>query len=435
MSRRAANLLLILLAAGVLLHCAHAMFGPHREPYDSIAEDWIYSLVEFAGAALIFARVISQPSRRWPWAAIGIGMLMWSIGDLLWTLWLDNLESPPYPSFVDAIYFASYAGALLRHLRPQPHAPLELARMDRRPDRRFDDRRGRRRPDLPGRPRGDLGQRDDRRRHARLSAARRTAARLRDRRDRRQPLAARPAWLLLAAGLATTAVADAIFNYQSSIGTYVAGSLLDSMWPVAVLFIAAAAWQPEQARIPADRSRRSARACRCCSRSARSPCSATRASREVSPFAVASPPPRSDSALFRAAMLMAENRRLLALATQDSLSDGLTGLANRRALVRDLDAYFAPRRAPDTDARDVRPGWLQELQRHVRPRAGDELLTGLADRLADGGRLARHRLSAGRRRVLPADPRRAVAGAARRRDRRAQRARRAFTVRRRPARS
>ena len=36
-------------------------------------------------------------------------MLLWSIGDLLWTLWLDKLETPPYPSFVDAIYFASYA--------------------------------------------------------------------------------------------------------------------------------------------------------------------------------------------------------------------------------------------------------------------------------------------------------------------------------------
>ena len=83
--------------------------GPHREPYDTIAADWIYSLVEFAGAALIFAWVLSDRDKRWPWAAIGAGMLLWSIGDLLWTVWLDKLESPPYPSFVDAVYFASYA--------------------------------------------------------------------------------------------------------------------------------------------------------------------------------------------------------------------------------------------------------------------------------------------------------------------------------------
>ena len=154
----------------MLLHCGHALFGPDRAPYDTIAEDWIYTFVEFAGTALIFARAFSERSLRWPWAAIGIGMLMWSIGDLLWTLWLDNLESPPYPSVVDAVYFAATRGStsassrLGRTRHSSWHewidgligglatAALGIG------------------ADLPGRPGGDRGQRDDRRGHARLSA-------------------------------------------------------------------------------------------------------------------------------------------------------------------------------------------------------------------------------------------------------------------------
>ena len=34
--------------------------------------------------------------------------LLWTAGDLTWTLWLDNVANPPAPSFADALYLTMY---------------------------------------------------------------------------------------------------------------------------------------------------------------------------------------------------------------------------------------------------------------------------------------------------------------------------------------
>ena len=305
-------------------------------------------------------------------------MLLWSVGDLLWTLWLDKLEIAALPQLRRRGLLRELRRPLLRDLRPRRRAdsswhewidgliaalttaalgvalvfPAVLA--------------------------------------ATSGSATTVAVTL------AYPLLdvlllgfvivaiavnrwrADPTWLLLAAGLATTAIADAIYNYQSSIGTYVAGSTLDSMWPVAVLFVAAAAWRPGAAGTSfRPNGRRSARI-PCCSPSARSRCSATPGSHDVSPLAVGLAAAGLGLGIFRAAMVMSENRRLLTLATQESLTDGLTGLANRRALVRDLDAYFAPPGGlrPRTLALFDLDGFktYNDIFGHA---AGDELLAGL----------------------------------------------------------
>ena len=35
-------------------------------------------------------------------------LVTWTTGDLMWTLWLDNLADPPYPSPADAAYLLMY---------------------------------------------------------------------------------------------------------------------------------------------------------------------------------------------------------------------------------------------------------------------------------------------------------------------------------------
>ena len=51
-------------------------------------------------------------------------------------------------------------------------------------------------------------------------------------------------WALIAAGLATMAVADGIFLWQSANGIYAEGKALDALWPAAALLLGHAAWQP-----------------------------------------------------------------------------------------------------------------------------------------------------------------------------------------------
>ena len=115
-----------LLVLGLAVHAAHALIGPgdgaagprhrqlglHRRDVDRRARCACWP----------------PPSRRrerGAWALIGLGLLLWSGGDLVWTLWLTDLENPPYPSVADGLYLGSYiaiyAGLLLllrARLRP-----------------------------------------------------------------------------------------------------------------------------------------------------------------------------------------------------------------------------------------------------------------------------------------------------------------------------
>ncbi len=381
MTRRGANALLALLAFGVLLHAGHALAGPHGAPYDALSDKWLYSLIEFGGAAMLFARAISDPRQRWAWAAIATGMLLWSIGDLLWTVWLDNLEQPPFPSIADAIYFASYASLYF--------GIIGLGRAGRSSWHDWID--------------GLIGGLTT----AALAAALIFPAVLAATEGSPATVAVTLAyplldllllcfvvvavalnrwradrtWILLGAGLLSTAVADGVYNYQISIGTYAPGTILDSLWPVAVLFVAAAAWQPARVARERDSGHRGAWIPGMFAAGAVALlCYA--GTHEVAPLAVALAAAGLGLGVLRTALLMAENRRLLSLATNESLTDGLTGLANRRSLMRDLDEYFAggAECASHTLALFDLDGFktYNDTFGHA---AGDELLARLADRL------------------------------------------------------
>ena len=51
-------------------------------------------------------------------------------------------------------------------------------------------------------------------------------------------------WVFVLAGLTLYAVADSIYLYNTSLGTYVEGTTLDATWPAAAVLLAFAAWQP-----------------------------------------------------------------------------------------------------------------------------------------------------------------------------------------------
>ncbi len=379
MSRKAANVLLGLLALGVLLHAGHALLGPHSAPYDDLSDKWLYSILEFGAAGLLLARAITERDQRWAWAAIGTGMLLWSIGDLLWTLWLDDVETPPYPSVADAVYFGSYA-ALYAGL-------LALGRTSTSGWR----------DSIDGLIAGLT--------IAAIGAALIFPAVLSATEGSPTTVAVTLAypladllllclvvvavslnrwrlngmWALLGLGLASTAVADVIYNYQSSIGTYVPGSILDSLWPFAVLCAAAAAWQQPRPAPAQSRSHREAWIPGICAIGALALLFYS-GLYAVSPLAVALSAAALSLGVLRTTLLMAENQRLLREATRESITDGLTGLANRRALVRDLDEVFTSPRTQTLALFDL-DGFksYNDLFGHA---AGDELLAGLAERLA-----------------------------------------------------
>jgi len=98
-----------LLAVGIAVHAVNAVAGHGSAPLDGGVASWAYTLVEFAGAFLCLAAVPRHHRERGAWALIGLGLLLWAAGDLVWTLWLNNLDEPPYPNLADALYLGSYA--------------------------------------------------------------------------------------------------------------------------------------------------------------------------------------------------------------------------------------------------------------------------------------------------------------------------------------
>ena len=190
-------------------------------------------------------------------------LLAWTGGDLLWTLWLDNVANPPSPSVADGLYLAMYPAVYVAMML------LIRSRLRHRGAAQW----------LDG---GVVGLA-----LAAVGAALIFSTVLGTSQGRFVAVAVNVAypvgdfallvfvvvafslsgwrpgrlWLLLGAGIVVTAVADIIYVYQVAKGTYVSGALLDAMWPLSMSLLALAAWQPAAPRAARRRRRRRTRSC------------------------------------------------------------------------------------------------------------------------------------------------------------------------------
>ncbi|MEA2219319.1 MAG: hypothetical protein QOJ35_1945 [Solirubrobacteraceae bacterium] len=144
-------------------------------------------------------------------------------------------------------------------------------------------------------------------------------------------------WAWIAAALAIFAVSDALYLYTNAVGIYGGGWFFDAGWPLAALMIAYAAWRP----VPTDRV---------------SPGEGWQTIAlplvlaaicltllfydhfaDVNVLALGLATTALVAVLARLALTFAENLRMLQASRLEALTDGLTGLGNRRALMADLE--------------------------------------------------------------------------------------------------
>jgi two-component system, cell cycle response regulator len=331
-----------LLVLGLAVHAVHALLGPGDGALDKVIANWVYTGVMWVGSAMCLLAAATRRRERGAWVLIGLGLLLWSGADLMWTLWLGELESPPYPNVADALYLASYiaiyAGLLvLLRARVRPIRPAQwldgavggLAAAAVVAALVF--------PALAGLTEGDT-----------IDVAINLAYPVCDvllltmivmafglnrwRVDR--------AWLLLGLGQFANVVADSAYSYQSAVGTYVAGSWVDTLWPLGATLTAAAAWQLVPRRTVDELAGRTL------------PLTAFFAAVALAVLVIGQfttvhlvAAVLATAALLvagaRGGMLFRENLQLLRSSHHESLTDGLTGLANRRALMRDLEEAAA----------------------------------------------------------------------------------------------
>jgi diguanylate cyclase (GGDEF)-like protein len=308
-------------------------------------ETWFYEGLELLAALGVLARAIFVRAERSAWFFIGAGLLATTIGDILFDFWYGG--NPPFPSAADIAYLAFYPllfvgiALLLRRRVSTFSASLWLDGL------------------AAATAAGALASSVlvevvvNSTHGSPLVVVTNLAYPLGDvlllalivfvfSVTRWQP---GRAWTLIAAGLLLNTVGDAVYLYQTAVGSYVEGTYLDLVWPLSLVLVAFAAWQ-RPGRTPRvelhDRALLGTPIV--CGLTATGVLVAA-TQRPVHAITLVLASTTIVLVLARTALSFWENAQLLATSRHEAMTDALTGLANRRKLVADLETEIEAARA------------------------------------------------------------------------------------------
>jgi diguanylate cyclase (GGDEF)-like protein len=348
-----------------------AVFGLNQDGLGATVDMPLYHLLELAAAAVCLARAALYRENRGAWLAVGVGIAAFAAGDLYYTFFLSDDETVPYPSLADAGYIALYPlvylglGLLLRGRTLQENRSFWLDGT------------------IAGFTvaaagaalvyatntnliylLGDLGL---------LVIVLATLGLTGWQIDR--------AWGCALAGCAVFAISDAFYLYQTDQGTYVESTILDAGWPAGLLLFAVAAWQPRRAVV--HRRLEGLRFLVV-------PVGFGLLSLGLLVYdhfqrlhftALVFSTLAISAVIGRMALTFRENAVLLRRSRTEADTDALTGLANRRKLLSDLDERLTAK-APTLLILFDLDGFKAYNDAFGHP-AGDALLRRLALRLAE----------------------------------------------------
>jgi two-component system cell cycle response regulator len=242
-----ANLLLAFLLGGLGVLVLHTTIGLGGHRADGLVDDGVYNVLMFGAAFAVLARAIAVKAQRAAWLAMAAGLFCWSVGELYFTFFVEGPGAAagsisPADAFYLAYYLCVYAalmlllGAHLRELRISiwldgligglGAAALAAALVL---------------PPIIAGAHGDVA-----------SVAVALAYPIADLLLLIFTIGAlgitgwRPGrvWLLIAASMLLTAVADSTYVYQVATHSYRADTPIEGLWPAAAVLLAIAAWTP-----------------------------------------------------------------------------------------------------------------------------------------------------------------------------------------------
>ena len=228
----------------LVLHTTVGLGGPR---FNGLLDNDVYNVLMFGAGLCVIARAITIKAQRPAWLMMGAGVLCWSLGELYFTLFVEGPgvasgSISPADAFYLAFYLCVYAalmlllGAHLRELRISiwldgligglGAATLGAAVVL---------------PPLVIHAHGDVG-----------SMAVALAYPIADLLLLVFTIGAlgmtgwRPGrvWLLIAASLLLSAIADSTYLYQTATHSYRSDTWVESLWPAAAILLAIAAWTP-----------------------------------------------------------------------------------------------------------------------------------------------------------------------------------------------
>ena len=379
----AVRVILCCAAAAVLAHAAFTVGGAGKPGLERFFNQWLYDAVIVAGAVACLLRGVLVTRDRSAWLTIAGGVWLWAIGDIYWNLMLAGLEEIPYPSTADFFYIAGYP-ALYAGI-----AMLMRARLSRFEKALWlDGLLGALAlaavgaaflyPAFQGSTDGDIATvavnlsypLGDLLLLAFVVAAVALSGWSFDRKSG-----------LFAGGLAVIAIADGVYLRQEATVGYVSGSWPDTLWLLGTVAIAGAAWTPgvRPERVPAGARRMLV-----------IPALLALVGiailmydhfDRVSHLAIWLAGASLVVVVIRMILTFEENLSLLRRSQHEALTDQLTGLGNRRRLLRDLEAVTGAqdsRRLVAIFDLDGFKGYNDSFG-HI---AGDVLLARLGSKLA-----------------------------------------------------
>jgi diguanylate cyclase (GGDEF)-like protein len=355
---------------------------------------WVYNFLIAAAALLCVTRAVAVPAERIVWVLVGLALTCWTASELHFELFLADEDSTPYPSVGDWLFLAFYplvyaAFVLLARLRIREFqsslwldgliASLGVASVTAALVTPF----------ITLEKSDTLGS------AVNLGYALGDVVLLSLVVGVFSLTAWRPGrpWALLGIGLALVAVADIAFFVLSAEDVYFEGSLIDLLWPAAMLTIGYGAWQaiPPRRDIRLDGARLFLVPCLVALLAL--------AVLAVGSFRAVPVGPVLATAtlalvIVRLAVTLAENQRRLAASRREAHTDALTRLGNRRRLAYDLqeELELAVRDSQGALLLFDLDGFKGFNDRFGHP-AGDALLARLGDALRkamrDGARAYR----------------------------------------------
>jgi hypothetical protein len=389
----------VAMGLAIAFHALHAVFGLGHPWLDGFTKDGLYTAIECVAVGVCFARALRRRSDRAAWLLISVALLMWTGGDFLWTIWLERVANPPYPSIADVLYLATYPAfyvALLLLMRSHfNHVGMAawldgivvgLATAAISADLIF--------PTVLATSRGSaaavgvnlaypLGD-------FFLLVFIAVGVALSGWRPGRQ-------WLLLALGIGMSAGADMIYAFEGAKRTYVAGGILDTLWPASMAVLALSGWQPSSSRATRAVVGRHTVVLPAAFGLLALALLVSGTLHPLTHLSVGLATGALLAASARAALTYLENVRMLQRQTRDAITDALTGLGNRRRLMSDLETALqrGGGKRSRVHACLLRPGRLQALQRQLRSQRGRRSAGTARGRAGGGHRRLGRGISAG----------------------------------------
>ena len=112
-ARAALRVLAALLALGVIAHVAHTGLGVGRGTLDDFMATWVFNASVLLGVALALVHAWRKPANRLLPALLGVAVLLWGAANIYWTVALKDLENAPYPSLADFGWLLFYVPAYI----------------------------------------------------------------------------------------------------------------------------------------------------------------------------------------------------------------------------------------------------------------------------------------------------------------------------------